>query len=184
MDGGANGGMTGSDVRIISTSDFHKANVSGIGDSTILNLPLVTAAGYVQTPCGPVIVLMHQYAHYGKGHTIHSATQLRSFGVHVHEAPRRHGGLQRVVTPCGYHIPLSYRAGLPYVDMRPPSDDEYASLPHVILTSDTVWDPSSMDGKFLPADLALDAPFDLNALDLDPRTTDLGNYTRNLSDDI
>jgi hypothetical protein len=87
MDGGANGGMTGSDVRIISTSDFHKANVSGIGDSTILNLPLVTAVGYVQTHRGPVIVLMHQYAHYGKGHTIHSATQLRSFGVHVHEAP-------------------------------------------------------------------------------------------------
>jgi hypothetical protein len=113
MDGGANGGMTGSDVRIISTSNFHKANVSGIGNSTILNLPLVTAAGLIQTHRGPVIVIMHQYANYGKGHTIHSATQLRSFGVLVHEAPRRHGGLQHVITPCSYHILLSYRAGLP-----------------------------------------------------------------------
>jgi hypothetical protein len=47
MDGGANGGMTGSDVGVISTSDFHKANVSGIGASTILNLPLITAAGLI-----------------------------------------------------------------------------------------------------------------------------------------
>ena len=31
IDGGANGGMPGVDVRIISTSDFHKANVTGIG---------------------------------------------------------------------------------------------------------------------------------------------------------
>jgi hypothetical protein len=63
MDGGANGGMTGSDVRIHSTSDFHKANVTGIGASTILNLPLVTAAALVQTHRGPVIVIMNQYAH-------------------------------------------------------------------------------------------------------------------------
>jgi hypothetical protein len=184
MDGGANGGMTGADVRIISTSDFHKANVSGIGDSTIINLPLVTAAGLIQTHRGPIVALMHQYAHYGKGHTIHSATQLRSFGALVHEAPRRHGGLQRVITPCGYHIPLSYRYGLPYIDMRPPSDAEYDSLPHVLLTADTVWDPSSMDDEFSPDDLALDAPFDLRALDLDPRITDTGGYTGNLSDDI
>jgi hypothetical protein len=184
MDGGANGGMTGSDVRIISTSDFHKANVSGIGNSTILNLPLVTAAGLVQTHRGPVIIIMHQYANYGKGHTIHSATQLRSFGALVHEAPRRHGGLQRVITPCGYHIPLSYRAGLPYLDMSVPSDSEYNSLPHVLLTGDTPWDPSSMDDEFSPSDLALDAPHDLRTLDLDPRTTDLGGYTGNLSDDI
>jgi hypothetical protein len=52
MDGGANGGMTGSDVRIISSSDFHRAHVTGIGESTISDLPLVTAAGFVQTHRG------------------------------------------------------------------------------------------------------------------------------------
>jgi hypothetical protein len=100
MDGGANGGMTGADVRIISTLDFHKANVSGIGKSTINNLPLVTAAGLIQTHRGPIVAFMHQYAHYGKGHTIHSATQLHSFGALVHEVPHRHGGLIRVITPA------------------------------------------------------------------------------------
>ena len=49
IDGGANGGMTGSDARILSTSDFHKANVTGIGDSIIQDIPLVTAASVVKT---------------------------------------------------------------------------------------------------------------------------------------
>ena len=93
MDGGANGGMTGSDVKIISQSNFHKANVLGIGDSTLMNLPLVTAAGLIQSHRGPAIVILHQYAHYGSGHTIHSATQLRAFGTLVHEAPHSTGGL-------------------------------------------------------------------------------------------
>jgi hypothetical protein len=31
MDGGANGGMTGCDVRVLSSSEFHKAHVTGIG---------------------------------------------------------------------------------------------------------------------------------------------------------
>ena len=65
MDGGANGGMTGSDARIISSSDFHRAHVTGIGESTIADLPLVTAAGFVHTHRGPAIVFMHQYAGYG-----------------------------------------------------------------------------------------------------------------------
>ncbi len=134
MDGGANGGMTGSDVRIISSSDFHRAHVTGIGDSTITDLPLITAAGFVQTHRGPAIVFMHhQYAHYGKGHTIHSTAQIRSFGTQVHDSPRSQGGQQRLITSEGYHIPLSYRSGLPYMDMRPPTDDELHQLPHIII---------------------------------------------------
>jgi hypothetical protein len=59
MDGGADGGMTGSDVCIISSSDFHRAHVTGIGESTIADLPLVTAAGFAQTHWGPAIIFMH-----------------------------------------------------------------------------------------------------------------------------
>jgi hypothetical protein len=184
LDGGANGGMSGDDVVIISTSDFHKANVTGIGDSALTNLPLVTAAGFVETHRGPAIIILHQYAHYGKGHTIHSAGQLRAFGNLVHDAPRRHGGQQRVITPDGYHIPLSYRSGLPHMDMRPPTDAEYDTLPHILLTSDDVWSPSCLDDEFSCADLAIDAPHDHHVLDLDPRTTAYGEYTGNLSDDI
>jgi hypothetical protein len=184
MDGGANGGMTGSDVRVISSSDFHRAHVTGIGDATITDLPLITAAGFVQTHRGPAIVFMHQYAHYGKGHTIHSTAQIRSFGTQVHDSPRSQGGQQRLITSEGYHIPLSYRSGLPYMDMRPPTDDELHQLPHIILTSDAVWDPSCLDDEFTFDEIAQDAPFDPATLDLDPRVTATGQYTGNLSDDI
>ncbi len=42
MDGGANGEMTGSNVHVISSSNFHGAHATGIGDATITDLPLIT----------------------------------------------------------------------------------------------------------------------------------------------
>jgi hypothetical protein len=100
LDGGANGGMTRSDVCVISSSDFHRAHVTGIGDATITDLPLITAAGFVHTHRGPAIVFLHQYAHCGKGHTIHSpAQEIRSFGTQVHDhSPRSQGGQQPLIT--------------------------------------------------------------------------------------
>jgi hypothetical protein len=182
MDGGANGGMAGNDVRLLSESNFNKAYVTGIGESVIKNLPLASAAGLVSTHRGPAIVVLNQYANYGKGDTIHSSGQLRSFGTLVHEAPRSNGGLQRIVTPDGYHIPLCYRAGLPYMDMQPPTDDELATLPHIILTGNGTWDPSSLDDEFSVADLILDAPQALD--DQDPRVNRFGEYTGNIDEDI
>jgi hypothetical protein len=162
IDGGANGGMAGDDVRTLSELSFNQANVTGIlGDSMIQNLSLGTVAGLVTTHRGPAIVILHQYANYGNGHTIHSSSQLRAFGTLVHDLPRRNGGLQRLITPDGYHIPLSYRSGLPYMDMRPPNDAEMDSLPHILLTGDDIWNPSSLDDEFSIADLLLlDAPPD------------------------
>jgi hypothetical protein len=145
---------------------------------------LVTAAGFVQTHRGPAIVFMHQYAGYGKGHTIHSTAQIRAFGTQVHDTPRSQGGQQRIITSEGYHIPLSYRSGLPYMDMRPPTDEELQQLPHIILTSDAVWDPSTLDDEFSFEEISQDAPFDATALDLDPRVNATGEYTGNLQDDI
>ena len=182
IDGGANGGMAGNDVRVISESSFHQANVTGIGESVIQNLSLATVAGLVTTHRGPAIVLLHQYANYGKGHTIHSSSQLRAFGTLVHDTPRSNGGLQRIITPDGYHIPLCYRAGLPYMDMRPPNDQEWDTLPHILLTGDDVWNPSCLDDELSVAGLLLDAPPDTG--DQDPRVNDLGQYTGNLHEDI
>ena len=158
IDGGANGGMTGSDVRVISSSDFHRTHVTGIGDSTITDLPLVTAAAFVHTHRGPAVVFMHQYAHYGKGHTIHSSAQIRAFGTDVHDTPRSQGGQQRLITSEGYHIPLSYRSGLPYMDMRPPTDEELKQLPHIIRTSVAAWVPACLDDVFSSDECPLSRP--------------------------
>jgi hypothetical protein len=87
IDGSTNGGMNGSDDRAISSSDFHWAHITGIGESTIADLALVTAAGFVQTHWDPAIVFMNQYAGYGKGHTIHPTAQIWAFGTQVHDSP-------------------------------------------------------------------------------------------------
>ena len=55
------------------------------------------------------------------------------------------GGLQRITTEEGFCIPLNIKAGLPYMSMRPYTDDEWDDLPHLVLTSDIDWDPSILD---------------------------------------
>jgi len=55
------------------------------------------------------------------------------------------GGRQCIFTHDGYSLPLTIRDGLAYLDMCKPSDAEYQSLPHIILTSDAGWDPRVLD---------------------------------------
>ena len=88
MDGGANGGMSGADVRLLETG-YDTADVSGIADNAVQNLPIATCAGLVESTTGPIVVIMHQYAHYGKGKMIHSVNQLLHFGVQVDATPRK-----------------------------------------------------------------------------------------------
>jgi hypothetical protein len=182
IDGGANGGMAGNNVRVLSESSFNKANVTGIGDSLIQDLSLATVAGLTSTHKGFAIGIFNQCANYGKGHTMHSSTQLHTFGTLLHEAPRSTGGVQRLIAPDGCHIPLSYRAGPPHMDMRPPADVEIDTLPHVLLTGDDAWNPSCMDDEFSVQDLLLDTPVDTG--DQDPRVNDFGECTGNLEEDI
>ena len=84
---------------------------------------------------------MHQYAIYGKGKTIHSSAQLEHYGNNVCDKSRKVGGKQRITTLDGYVIPLQIRDGLPYFNMIPPTDHDLDIYPHIILTSDSDWDP-------------------------------------------
>jgi hypothetical protein len=147
LDGGANGGMSGNDVRIIETTLNH-ADVSGLNNHSVSNLPIVTVAGVLSSAQGLIVGIFHQYAHLGKGKTIHSTLQLRSFGIDICDNPLKFGGKQRVQHPDGYNIPINIRNGLPYMDMYPPSDEELESLPHVIFTADECWDPTSNDNEY------------------------------------
>jgi hypothetical protein len=124
IDGGANGGMSGDDVIVLEKTN-DSCDVTGVAQNSIDNLAVCTVAGLVQSTTGPIIAIFSQYAHYGKGKTVHSASQLRSFGLDVNDISRKlPGGKQRIQTPDGYVIPLSVRAGLAYMDMRPPLDTE------------------------------------------------------------
>ncbi|EEC42564.1 predicted protein [Phaeodactylum tricornutum CCAP 1055/1] len=146
IDRGANGGLAGSDVKILNKTG-RSASITGINDHPLPDLDIVTAAGLVESQHGPIIVILHQYAHHGKGKTIHSSAQLEYYKNIVEDRSRVLGGKQRIITLDDYVIPLHVRQGLAYMDMRPPSDAEFDTLPHVVLTSDVDWDPSIIDNE-------------------------------------
>ena len=66
---GANGGLAGSDVRILSRSS-RKCTVTGIDSDELQCLDVVQCAALVETNHGIVNLIMNEYACYGKGHTI------------------------------------------------------------------------------------------------------------------
>ena len=135
IDRGANGGIAGEDVRVIATTG-HQVDIQGIDNHCINNIPIVTAGGVINTQKGEVIAIMHQYAYVGKGKTIHSCGQLDAYKLTVHDKSIKIGGLQRIETPDGYIIPLNVRNGLIYMSIRPYTDNEWETLPQVILTAD------------------------------------------------
>jgi hypothetical protein len=51
-------------------------------------------------------------------------------------------GLQRIQTLDGYIIPLSIQDGLTCLKIRPYTDPEFDTSPHVIMMSELKWDPS------------------------------------------
>ena len=174
VDRGANGGVAGNDVRVIHRMS-RQVDIQGIDNHQLTNVSVGTVGGVVQTQKGPVIAVMHQYALFGKGNTIHAPGQLEWYHCDVNDKSVHCGGLQRIKTPDGYVIPLSVVNGLARMDMRPFSDDEWDSLPHVFLTSELDWDPSVLD-HIHEDEQWFDAISDLEA---DPNTNlfdEFGNY--------
>ena len=51
-------------------------------------------------------------------------------------------------TPDGYVHPIRIKDGLPYVSLCPYTDMEWETLPHVIWTRDSDWDPAIFDHEF------------------------------------
>ena len=147
--------MSGSDVRVLEQTLSH-ADVSGLAEHSVSDLPICTVAGMIKSSQGTIIGIFHQYAHLGTGKTIHSTNQMRDFGISICDTPRALGGQQRIHHPDGYIIPLSIRNGLPYMDMSPPSDAELDAHPHVFFTADVTWDPRHLDHEYLPDELDID----------------------------
>ena len=148
VDRGANGGIAGNDVRLIpslSTNPNKTVNVMGIDNHQITSIPLASVGGISTSQHGPVILIFHQYAHYGKGKSIHSPIQMESFSNHVNDKSIKTGGGQFIQTNDGYTLPLDIKDGLAYLPLRPFSDQEWEQLPHVVMTADDEWDPTILD---------------------------------------
>ena len=116
VDRGANGGLAGSDVRILSRSS-RKCTVTGIESHELQGLDVVQCAALVETNHGIVNMIMNEYACYGKGHTIHSSGQIEWFKNSVDDRSVQVGGKQRICTTDGYAMPLTCRGGLMYLSL-------------------------------------------------------------------
>ena len=149
VDRGSNGGLGGEDVRLLE-STLRKADISGIDDFTIKDVPIGTVAGvslaYMGNTQVYINLILHQYAYLGTGKTIHSSIQLEDHQIEVNDKSYKvKGGRQALTTPDGYIIPLQIRGGLAYLDMHPPTDQELDEYPHIVLTADIDWDPTVLD---------------------------------------
>ena len=145
VDRGANGGLAGSDVRILSRSS-RKCTVTGIDSHELQGLDVVQCAALVQTNHGIVNLIMNEYACYGKGHTIHSSGQIEWFKNSVDDRSVQVGGKQRICTTDGYAMPLTCKVGLMYLSINgKPTDQDLERYPAVHLTGPHEWDPSVLD---------------------------------------
>ena len=69
-----------------------KINIVGIGDHKLTGLIVVTAATLLDTQKGPIIGVFHEYAHLGKGKSIHAAGQMEWFNCKVDDRSQHVGG--------------------------------------------------------------------------------------------
>ena len=145
VDRGANGGLAGSDMRVIHKT-YRKINIQGIDNHEVTGLDVVTAATLLNTSQGKVIGIFNEYAYLGKGSSIHSSGQLEWFKTNVDEKSIKVGGTQLMTTLDGYSVPLLIKDGLAYAtSLGKPTDQDMDTYPHVFFTSPDEWDPSVLD---------------------------------------
>ena len=183
VDRGANGGLTGSDVRILGTSS-RKCTVTGIDNHEIPGLDLVQCAALVETNHGMVNLIMNEYAYYGKGHSIHSSGQIEWYTNTVDDKSVQVCGQQRIVTIDGYSMPLVCKGGLMYLQLQGiPTDQDLQNYPSVHLTSPHEWDPSVLDYEHPENNGEPDWAIDPNEnFQFDPNFDEFGDYVnRSLS---
>ena len=145
VDRGANGGLAGSDMRVIHKTHC-KINIQGIDNHEVTGLDVVTAATLLNTSQGKVIGIFNEYAYRGKGSSIHSSGQLEWFKTNVDEKSVKVGGTQLITTLDGYSVPLLIKDGLAYAtSLGKPTDQDMDTYPHVFFTSPDEWDPSVLD---------------------------------------
>ena len=81
-------------------------------------------------------MLMHEYACYGRGSTIHSSCQIEWFNNTCDDKPHHAGGKQVITFTDVYATPLECRSGLMYMSIfGKPTDQDLDQYLNVLLTS-------------------------------------------------
>ena len=98
-----------------------KVSVTGIDDHELRGLDIVTCVALILTNHGKVNMLLHEYAYYGRGNTIHSPCQIEWFNNTCDDKSHHVGG----TFLDGYATPLQCRSGLMYMSiLGKPTDQD------------------------------------------------------------
>ena len=116
IDRGTNGVLAGSDVRILERTG-RTVSITGIDNHELPGLDIVTCAALLHTNHGKVVLIMHEYAYYGRGNTIHSPGQIEWFQNTCDDKSFHVGGKQVINFLDGYSTPLQCRTGLMYMSL-------------------------------------------------------------------
>ncbi len=177
VDRGANGGLAGADVRVLERTG-RSVTVTGIDNHELPGLDIVTCAALISTNHGKVNLIMHEYAYYGRGSTIHSPGQIEWFKNICDDKSCQVGGKQVITFLDGYATPLQCRSGLIYMALLgKPTDEDLETYPHVLLTSPHEWDPSVLD--YTHPDVSADPPWAISPSireNHDERIDEYGEY--------
>ena len=104
-----------------------------------------------QATKGPCIIEINQSPHCPEGNFILSCIQMEHDGCIVCDKSTQASGFSPYIEKDGHHFPLYIENGLVYLPMRPCTDEEWDTLPHIQFTSPSPWDPLCMDTPILPA---------------------------------
>ncbi len=147
VDRGANGGVGGEDVRLLSYVPGRTVNIQGLDNHQLTSVRIGTVAGIANSTDGPVLLLFPQYAYLGRGTTVHSSVQMEHYGCRVDDRSTRLGGSQCIITPHGYKLPLTILDGLVRLPLRRPTNDDLRDMRQELMTSEDEWDPRTYDGE-------------------------------------
>ena len=128
VDRQANGGLAGADVHVLERTG-RKVSVIGIDDHELPGLDIVTCVALIQTNHGKVNVLMHEYAHYGRGNTIPPQCQIEWFNSTCDDKSHHVGGKHVITFLDGYVTPLQCRSGLIYMHPWKTHQSRFGPIP-------------------------------------------------------
>lgn len=93
--------------------------------------------------------IIHNAAFVDHGRIISLGIQMQAHGYDFDDRPVKDTvlGKQAITSTHGHKIPFEIEDGLPYINERLYTDDEWLELPHVELTSTGDWDLSILNHK-------------------------------------
>ena len=96
--------------------------ISGVSNHLINNKILATFCAVISTDAGPNLGILHNYAYVPEQQgTIHLSIQMKAYIIMISDSPRACSGQAMMKHPDGFHIPIVFCHGVPYICQHYPT---------------------------------------------------------------